>query len=69
MKETEICNYADDTTVYVCAQELEQIVSSLENDAARTSKWFFNNSMKLNPDKCHVLILGGENTDVLVRQW
>ena len=37
MKETEICNYSDDTTIYVCGQELEQIVSSLENDAQRGS--------------------------------
>ena len=66
VEETEICNYADDTTIYVCGQELEQIVSSLDNDAQRISKWFLDNSMKLNPDKCHYLIFGGKNTDVSV---
>jgi len=50
----------------MCCQELEQVVSSLENDASRISKWFFDNSMKLNPDKCHLLIFGGNNTDVSV---
>ena len=55
-----ICNYADDTTIYVCGQELEHIVSSLENDSQRISQWFFDNSMKLNPGKCHLLISGGE---------
>ena len=39
----------------------------LENNAQRISKWFFDNSMKLNPDKCHLLIFGGNNTDVSVR--
>jgi len=63
VEETEVCNYADDTTIYVCGQELEQVVSSLENDAQRISKWFFDNTMKLNPDKCHLLIFGGNNTD------
>ena len=30
VEETEICNYADDTTIYVCGHKLEHIVSSLE---------------------------------------
>ena len=50
MEETEICNYADDTTIYVCDHELEHIVSSLETDAQKLSKWFLDNSMKPNPD-------------------
>ena len=58
VEETEICNYADDTTIYVCGQELTHVVTSLENDAQRISKWFFHNSMKQNPDKCHLLIFG-----------
>ena len=66
MEETEVCIYAGDTIIYVCSQELEQVVSSLENDAQRISKWFFDNTMKLNPDKCHLLIFGGSNTDVSV---
>ena len=64
MEETEVCTYADDITIYVLGQELEQAVSSLENDAQRISKWFFDNSMKLNPDKCHLLIFRGNNRDV-----
>ena len=36
--------------------------SSLENDAQRISKWFFDNSVKLNPDRCHPLIFGRSNT-------
>ena len=64
--ETEICNYADDTTVYVCGHELEQIASSLEIDFRELSDWFFDNKMKLNPDKCHLLIFGAKNADLSV---
>ena len=67
VEETEICNYADDTTIYVCGQKLEHIVSSLKTDAQRLSKWFLDNSMKLNPDKCHLLVFGEKNNDVSVR--
>ena len=54
MEETEICNNADGTTIYVCSHELENIVFSLETDAQELSKWFLDNSMKLNPEKCHL---------------
>ena len=30
------------------------------------SKWFFDSSMKLNPNKCHLLIFRGNNTDLSV---
>ena len=40
VEETEICNYADDTTMYVCGHELEYIVSSLKTDAQKLSVWF-----------------------------
>lgn len=33
VEKTEICNYADDTAIYVFGHEPEHIVSSLETDA------------------------------------
>ena len=66
MEETGICNHADDTTIYMCGHELEHILCSLETDAQKLFKWFLDNSMKLNPDKCHLLIFGEKNTDVSV---
>ena len=54
MEEAEVCNYADDTTIYGCGHELEHVVFRLETDAQKLSKWFLDNSVKLNPDKCHL---------------
>ena len=34
--ETEICNYADDTTIYVCGPNIENFILHLENDALMT---------------------------------
>ena len=65
-EETEVCNHADDTTIYVCGSELEHVVSSLETDAQKLSKWFLDNDMKLNPDKCQLLIFG-KSTDISVQ--
>ena len=65
IQETDICNYADDTTIYTCDTRLENVVSRLENDSKIIIEWFRNNYMKLNEDKCHFMIFGERtNQDV-----
>ncbi len=58
IQETDICNYADDTTIYTCDMRLENVISRLENDSKIIIEWFGNNYMKLNEDKCHFMIFG-----------
>ena len=57
VKETDVCIYADDTTIFVCGAELDPILKSLEKDASLLSSWFANNYMKMNGDKSHLLVL------------
>ena len=58
IQDTDICNYADDTTIYACDNNLDNVIARLENDSSIIIQWFANNFMKLNTDKCHLLILG-----------
>ena len=58
VKDTEVCNYADDTTIFVCGTELDPILKSVEKDVSLLSSWFANNYMKMNGDKSHLLMLG-----------
>ena len=58
IQDSDICNYADDTTIYTCNKNLDNIVHKLENDSTIALKWFADNFMKLNADKCHLLVLG-----------
>ena len=53
-----ICNYADDTTISACHPILETVVRQLETDGTVVAKWFSNNYLKLNDDKCHLMIFG-----------
>ena len=55
---SDICNYADDITIYSCDKSLDNITHKLENDCNVALKWFADNFMKLNADKCHLLVLG-----------
>ena len=58
IQETELCSYADDTTIYTCDMHLENVISRLANDSQIIIEWFSNNYMKLNEEKCHVMVFG-----------
>ena len=55
-EKTDACNYADDTRFYACDSDLHYLISRLEHDSVLAIEWFECNDMKLNQDKCHLLI-------------
>ena len=57
-EETDVCNFADDTTLYACDMNLDTVLNKLEHDALLVIEWFEANYMKLNTDKCHLLVAG-----------
>ena len=59
----DICSYADDTTIFTCDKILRDITHRLEHDCSVTLEWFCDNLMKLNADKCHLLVLGQSSDD------
>ena len=58
VKDAQICNYADDTTIYACDTNDESVIKTLESDALKIAEWLPNNFMKLNGDKCHLMVFG-----------
>ena len=58
LNDINICNFADDTTPFVCDLSLTEVVNKLEANSEIAVKWFKDNCMKLNSDKCH-LLMGG----------
>ena len=55
---TDVCNFADDTTFFTCDSDLKHLMERLEHDTKLAIEWFENNYMKLNEDKCHLLVAG-----------
>ena len=55
-EKTNACNYADDTAFYACNSDLHYLISRLEHDSVLAIEWFECNYMKLNQDKCHLVI-------------
>ena len=58
LKDANICNFADDTTPYVSDLCLKTVMEKLEEDSEIAITWFECNYMKLNTDKCHLLVSG-----------
>ena len=56
-------SYADDTTPYIYVENLEPVITPLEQSVNLLLNMFKNNQMKVNEDKCHVLL----STDVTVQ--
>ena len=58
LNDTESCNYADDTCIYACDKDLNELLIRLTHDSSLAIDWFEYNYMKLNSDKCHLLFAG-----------
>ena len=61
---TDLCDFTDDTTFYAYDMELNSLIKRLEHDSFLIIEWFENNNMKLNQDKCHLLVSGYKNENV-----
>ena len=56
MKETDFSSYADDNTPYRTADLIEEVIKLLERISKMLFKWFSDNQMKANINKCHPLV-------------
>ena len=61
IEDDDLCNFADDNALYKCCGSLIEAKSSIEIQCSFIISWFKANSLKMNPEKCHVIILGDTN--------
>ena len=61
---TNLCNFADDTTFYECDKDVNSLINRLEHDSYLAIERFESNSMKLNQNKCHLLVSGFKHKNV-----
>ena len=61
IKESSICNWADDQTIYSYGRTITEVNYKLENDMINTLTWFKSNHMVANPAKFQLMFLGTRN--------
>ncbi len=60
--QSDLCNFADDNTLYAFGHSFESVVSKLESDLEKILDWFFRNNMVANPGKFQLMFLGMKET-------
>ena len=68
MNQTEFVSYADDNTSYTSGQTIDDKIPTLDNYSVRLFKWFSKNHMKVNKDKCHLLLSDKERVTTKMRE-
>ena len=66
LENTDVCNYADDTSLHTCDKDISNLLCSLEHDTSLAIEWFESNYMKLNRSKCHLLLSGHKFENIWV---
>ena len=58
---TYFASYADDSTPYTINKNTDSVNNLLEELSIPLLSWFKENKLKLNLDKCHLIVSGTEN--------
>ena len=69
IEDTDIASYADDNTPYVSADKIDGVIKSLEEASKILFKWFNDNLMKINSDKCHLLVSTNNTVKIKKRKF
>ena len=57
IKESDICNFTDDTTLYACGKDLDAISNKLELETNTAIQWLKDNETVANPSKFQLMFL------------
>ena len=58
IKKSEVCNFADDNTLFCGDKNLDLVFFNLNSDLSNVMDWFKNDSLKDNPGKFQFMVLG-----------
>ena len=58
IRESELCNFADDNTLYTIAKTLAEVVDILGLESLDIIRWFEINGLLTNPSNFQVMFLG-----------
>ena len=58
MQHSQVCNFADDNTIYASGKNLDSVISNIEKDMKIAIDWYQDNEMVANPEKFQLMFLG-----------
>ena len=60
-----LASYADDSTIYDADDNIDEVIFSLQ-EFSKKLKWFVDNQMKANEDKCHLIASTNELSEIQI---
>ena len=66
LRQSDFASYADDNTPYVEANNVDEVITVLENDSIQLLKWFSENQVKASKDKYHLFITSDEKVSMKI---
>ena len=63
IKRSEVCNFADDNTLFCVDKNLDLVSFNLNSDLSNVMDWFKINSLKANPGKFQFMVLGANKNE------
>ena len=64
VKDVNFASYTDDNTIYQSSRSVDDVINDLQLSVEKLFRWFSDNQMKRNSDKCH-LVMSTNNTPEL----
>ena len=66
VQNVDFASYADDNTIYDAGDNIDEVIFSLQESSKKLFKWFADNQMKANEDKCHLIVNTNELTEIKI---
>ena len=63
IQKSEVCNFADDNTLFHGDKNLDLVFLSLNSDLSNVMDWFQINSLRTNPGNLQFMVLGANKND------
>ena len=68
MNDVDFTSYADDNTHFFVGGNWNDVILKLQNASNKLLKWFNDNQLKANPDKCHFICSSTVKTSIMIER-
>ena len=58
IEHSQVCNFADDNTIFASGETLDEVTNCIENDMRKAMNWYNLNEMVANPEKFQLIYFG-----------
>ena len=66
MQNVDFASYVDDNTIYDAGDNIDEVIFSLQESSKKLFKWFADNQIKTNEDKCNLIVSTNELTEIQI---